>query len=332
MTTPPSTSATPTSPTTAASRITVAKYHGLGNDFLVVLDPAVEPGADLARRLCDRHRGVGADGLIVGRRLDAGALSFRLFNADGSEAEMSGNGLRCLAHAALDAGLIGAGVPVPVVTPAGMREVRIERRGPGTAWAEVDMGVAEIETGPAGTELVGTAPVGTAPVGTASVGTAPVGTAPVGTASVGTASVGTAPVGTAAERCNVGHGELRVRVGNPHLVVAGPDPAGVDVATLGPRLQATDPDGLNVEFVALGPGTDELTMRVWERGVGETEACGTGSCAAAVAFHYWGRVGRAVTVHQPGGAVTVRIEAGGRVRLAGPSERVAVCTVDPPPT
>ncbi|MBO0694145.1 MAG: hypothetical protein J2P58_14670, partial [Acidimicrobiaceae bacterium] len=132
-----------------------------------------------------------------------------------------------------------------------------------------------------------------------------------------------------ADRCNVGHGQLLVDVGNPHLVVLGPDPSMVDVASLGPALEATSPGGLNVEFVALGPGPDEITMRVWERGVGETQACGTGSCAAAVALHHWGRVGNEVSVHQPGGAVAVSVRPDGRVLLAGPSARVGSMTADP---
>jgi diaminopimelate epimerase len=259
--------------------LTVGKYHGIGNDFLVVIDPEVTPDAGWARRLCDRHRGVGADGLIVGRRLDDSAeaiLSFQLFNADGSEAEMSGNGMRCLAHSALDAGLVSVGVPFGVLTPAGRKQVTIERTGD-SVWSAVDMGRIVVEG--------------------------------------------------EADRCNVGHGQLLVDVGNPHLVVAGTDPATVDVAGLGTRLEATQPGGLNVEFVTLGPGPDEVTMRVWERGVGETEACGTGSCAAAAAFHHWGRVGRSVTVHQPGGDVAVTLGVDGTARLAGPSERIAICTV-----
>ncbi len=270
----------------AAHRLTVGKYHGVGNDFLVVIDPAFEPDAGLARRLCDRHRGIGADGLIVARtrvgpsvfRAADVLLSFRLFNADGSEAEMSGNGMRCLAHAALDAGLVDVGVAFKVTTPAGVREVVILRAGP-AIWASVEMGRVTVEG--------------------------------------------------EADRCNVGQGQLLVDVGNPHLVVAGTEPSSVDVAGLGPQLAATASAGLNVEFVALGPGRDEVTMRVWERGVGETEACGTGACAAAVAFHHWGRVGRAVTVHQPGGAVAVEIGSDGDVRLSGPSELVGVCDVAP---
>jgi diaminopimelate epimerase len=276
-----------------ADRITLVKLHGLGNDFLVLLDPgglSAGPDAALARRVCDRHVGIGADGLILGSLLEidgpvgggslGARLGFRLWNADGSEAEMSGNGMRCLAHSALDAGWIGEDEPVGVMTPAGQREVTIRRAGvrPGLTWATVEMGSVK--------------------------------------------------VGGEESRCNVGHGQLLVDVGNPHLVVLGPDPETVDVTTLGPVLEATDPAGLNIEFVTLGPGPDAVTMRVWERGVGETAACGTGACAAAAALHHWGRVGRVVTVHQPGGDAAVELRADGTATLAGPSERIATCSVN----
>jgi diaminopimelate epimerase len=265
------------------SSLVLSKYHGIGNDFLVLLDlaGAAEMGAELAAALCDRHRGVGADGLIRARRAPAGTdavLTFELWNADGSVAEVSGNGMRCLAQAALEAGVVTAGEPFGVSTLVGVKVVTIRSTGPGTVWASTEMGTAVIEG--------------------------------------------------EADRCNIGHGQLLVDVGNPHLVVAGPDPATLDVTGLGPKLEATAEHGLNVEFVTLGPGRDEVTMRVWERGVGETQACGTGSCAAAVAFHHWGRVGREVTVHQPGGAVVVSVRPDATVVLAGPSQRVATVSVD----
>jgi diaminopimelate epimerase len=269
-----------------AKPLSLAKHHGLGNDFLIMLDlDGTTPiDAAWARALCDRHRGIGADGLIRATRAgdaSGATLTFELRNADGSPAEMSGNGMRCLAQAALDAGVVGAGLPFVVTTPAGPRTVSVRpcEGDSSVAWASVEMGVAAIEDGDG-------------------------------------------------ERCNVGHGQLRVNLGNPHLVVLGPDPAGVAVTELGPALEARAPGGQNVEFVALGPGPDEITMRVWERGVGETLACGTGACAAAVALSHWGRVGRRVTVHQPGGDADVEVRADGTVVLSGPTQRVAVCLVE----
>jgi diaminopimelate epimerase len=132
-----------------------------------------------------------------------------------------------------------------------------------------------------------------------------------------------------AERCNVGHGQIRVDMGNPHLVVLGPDPSIVSVERLGPELERSVPGGQNVEFIALGPGPDEITMRVWERGVGETLACGTGASAAAAAMRHWGRVGRQVTVHQRGGDADVELRDDGTVVLSGPSQHIASCAVDP---
>jgi diaminopimelate epimerase len=267
----------------ARGRLSLSKYEGLGNDFLVLLDLEGRRRIDaaLARAVCDRHLGFGADGLLwAGPPQGGAAMTFELRNADGSEAEMSGNGLRCLAHAAIDAGVVsaGPGERFSVLTPVGTREVRVVAVEDGWVWASTEMGAPKISPGPA--------------------------------------------------LCNVGNGQAFVDVGNPHLVVLGPDPAGLDVASLGPELSA-QAGGTNVEFVAVGPGCDELTMRVWERGVGETLACGTGSVAAAAALHGWGRVSRLVTVHQPGGSVEVELRPDGVALLSGPSRRVGRCWFEP---
>jgi diaminopimelate epimerase len=261
-----------------------AKYEGLGNDFLVLLDleGRLQIDATLARFACDRHLGFGADGLLRGGPPPQGSsheMTFELRNADGGEAEMSGNGLRCLVHAAIDSGAVqaGPGDTLTVLTPAGRREVRVHALEDGWMWASTEMGEPKV-LGPA-------------------------------------------------DNCNVGNGQLFVDVGNPHLVVLGPDPRTVDVASLGPALsdETGTRGGVNVEFVTLGPGRDELTMRVWERGVGETQACGTGSVAAAAALHHWGRVGTKVTVNQPGGAAEVDLRGDGTAILTGPSRRVGTC-------
>ncbi|HTV11135.1 MAG TPA: diaminopimelate epimerase [Acidimicrobiales bacterium] len=266
--------------------LALVKYEGLGNDFLVLLDAEGAPPLDvaLARAACDRHRGWGADGMLRGSLAPPGAawhLAFQLLNADGSEAEVSGNGLRCLVHAAVDEGLVnaGPGSSVSVVTPAGGREVHIRALAAGEMWASTEMGEPKVRGG--------------------------------------------------AELCNVGDGQLLVDVGNPHLVVLGPDPASIDVSGLGRTLSAAVGEGgCNVEFVTLGPGPDEVTMRVWERGVGETLACGTGSVAAAAALRHWGRVASKVTVHQPGGSAEVELRSDGAAVLSGPSHRIGRCFFD----
>jgi diaminopimelate epimerase len=266
------------------SELALAKYEGLGNDFLVLVDleGRREIDASLARLACDRHLGFGADGLLRAGPPPAGSsdeMTFELRNADGGEAEMSGNGLRCLVHAAIDSGAvkISPGGSLGVLTPAGRREVRVHALEDGWMWASTEMGEPKV-VGPA-------------------------------------------------DNCNVGNGQLFVDVGNPHLVVLGPDPRTLDVASLGPALsdETGAQGGVNVEFVTLGPGRDELTMRVWERGVGETQACGTGSVAAAAALHHLGRVGTKVTVNQPGGAAEVELRSDGTAVLSGPSRRIGTC-------
>jgi diaminopimelate epimerase len=237
----------------------LAKYHGLGNDFLVVVDPAgdtpVSPVVAIA--LCERRTGFGADGVL---HVDGGHR-MTLHNADGSRAELSGNGIRCLAHALARAeGRTDA--TYGIVTDAGVREVEVHLRDDGrTASARVDMGVLE--------ERVVRDP------------------------------------GFGAEA------SLGVDAGNPHLVVRFGDEKAVDNAA--DRLDSSD---RNVELITLD-GTDHLYMRVIERGVGETRACGTGATAAAWAARRWGLVGDRVTVSMPGGELVV--ELGDRAHLVGPS-------------
>jgi diaminopimelate epimerase len=265
-----------------AGALHLTKHHGAGNDFLVLLDPDDRRSlsATEARALCDRHRGIGADGVlraVVGA--GQAALSMDLRNADGGVAEMSGNGIRCLVQAAVDAGIVSAGA-VNVQTLAGLRTVEyMSGEGAGLGYGRVDMGRAAL-----GTDMGDDAPVG------------------------------------------VRWGQ-HVDMGNPHIVLFGP-PVGDDmVAAVGPRLGVSVPGGANVEFVWAGPGAGELTLRVWERGVGETLACGTGACAAAVAAHAHGEVGNRVRVHNRGGLLDVELVADG-VMLGGPTQKVADLSVD----
>jgi len=262
----------------------LAKLHATGNDFLVQLAlDAGEPELDVVvvAALCDRHRGIGADGLItIGPGRDGADCSMTLVNADGGRAEMSGNGVRCLAWVAARAGLL-RGDQLVVDTAGGRRDVSVERDSWGdVVAAEVDMGEVTFE--PA---LI--------PVNVAS---------PFDLEAV---VDGQTYCGDAAG------------VGNPHFVILVDDPATAAVVEHGPDLEhdARFPRRTNVEFIAMSK-PDRLTMRVWERGVGETQSCGTGACASAAVAHRRGLVGDHVRVDVLGGSLAVTL--GPTVRLGGP--------------
>jgi diaminopimelate epimerase len=262
----------------------LSKHEASGNDFLVLLDPTgtARVGASFARAVCDRRRGVGADGLLAARPGRDGAdLAMELWNADGGTAEMSGNGLRCLAQAVVEAGLV-VGPDVTVLTLAGLRRATVRPgASPAVAWVEADMGAVEVDD---------------APVALAGSGTRP-------------------------------WRGRRVRVGNPHLVLLGEDLA--QLATLDLVREGGDlADELNVEWVVAGPEQDVLTLRVLERGAGETLACGTGSVAAAAVARALGIVGDEVVVRNPGGDLRVALD-GASARLAGPVRRVAWVELEP---
>jgi diaminopimelate epimerase len=279
----------------------LTKHHGLGNDFLVHLtdDPSAfdDRGAWIERapRWCHRRYGVGADGLLVGLH-GAGAASVEvdvamvLVNADGSVAEMSGNGIRCLAQAEAMRRNQERG-SLRILTDGGVRTVEYAatdtpRRHQGVIEASVDMGPAK--PGPTATAARGQIPAG----------------------------IDEAALGLEASA------QVTFDLGNPHLVLLVSDPASVVLEAAGPFHEAAFADGMNVHFVAPTPGeSDAITMRVWERGAGVTEACGTGATAAARAAHDWGLVGERVTVHMPGGDVAVLV--GDPMVLRGPSEFVA---------
>jgi diaminopimelate epimerase len=263
------------------------KHEGAGNVFLVVLDPddTLRLSVAQVRLLADRRRGIGADGIIrVGPGRDGCDLSMELRNADGGEAEMSGNGIRCLAQAAVDAGLVRP-PRFTVATAGGVRTVEYTPdEAPGWASASVDMG--PVTLGPDQPQEFDDRRVRTADVG------------------------------------------------NPHLVLLGPDTAGVDIAVLGPKLQAGFADGINVEWITvLSDAEGELLdFRVWERGVGETLACGTGTVAAAAAARSWGVVtgDRPVRVRNPGGTLVVTLGGEGEsATLAGPVRKVADIDIHP---
>jgi len=263
--------------------IRLAKLHATGNDFLVTDTPAPAPAT--VRDLCDRHRGVGADGLLVlGPGADGADCTMTLYNADGSPAEMSGNGIRCLAWVAAGQGL-GTDRTLVVDTTAGRRPIDLDRDATGhLRAATVDMGPVTFD--PAAIPFSGPSAL-----------------------DLDVTFHGVTYHGDAAG------------VGNPHLVLLVDDVTTTRVTQHGPHLEhdARFPSGTNVEFVT-PVGRDALQMRVWERGVGETLSCGTGACAAAAVAHRRGLVDDHVTVHVPGGDLDVTL--GATVRLGGPVTHV----------
>lgn len=273
--------------------VSASKFHGWGNDFLVVdvtgkrSLPEQLSRSDLARKLCQRRTGVGADGLLFLEIHSADRLSMALMNADGSEAEMSGNGIRCLVHAA-HRSIHGVSQPsdwpvrYAVSTGGGTRSVDV--LGPevdGVLMIRVDMGTVGDIAEPTNWDALG---------------------------------------------CHEDRPVRHVTVGNPHSVVGVDDVDEVDLEALG-RLVPQ----INLEIVEPGPEPDAVTMRVHERGAGLTMACGTGACAVADAALAWGLVPRsveAVRVHMPGGDALVHIDTDTRVAtLTGPAEFVASFTV-----
>jgi diaminopimelate epimerase len=272
----------------------LAKLHGLGNDFLVLidLDEVTPVDAGLAAALCDRHRGLGADGLIRVTPGTGGAdVTMVLRNADGGLAEMSGNGIRCLALAVARHREVSS-LELRVATGGGVRDLRLTSGHAGLAHVEVDMGKAR--PGPEPDTGWLSLPV---------------------TANLLEGAEGPFP------------GLSTLDIGNPHLVVLVDDPATVDLAEVGPVAEQQFTGGINVGFVAPVAGQpDALDLRVWERGAGITEACGTGATAAAHAAHEWGLVGDRVTVHLPGGDVQVAV--GDTLTLSGPAVHVADCLVE----
>lgn len=272
----------------------LAKLHGLGNDFLVLvdLDDASPIDAGLAIALCDRRRGIGADGLIrVSPGTDGADVTMTLRNADGSLAEMSGNGIRCLALAVARHRHVDD-LDLTVATGGGVRAVHLGTGPAGTSHVDVDMGKARPGPEP---------------------------------------DTGWLSLSVTANLLEGPHGQFpglsTLDLGNPHLVVLVDDPAAIDLADAGPVAEQQFAGGINVGFVAPATGqADALDLRVWERGAGITEACGTGAAAAAHAAHEWGLVGERVTVHLPGGDVQVVI--GDTLTLSGPAAHVADCLVD----
>jgi diaminopimelate epimerase len=267
--------------------VRLAKAHGLGNDFLLVAAADVpEAPASWARRLCDRHVGVGSDGILAYSLRDGG-IAMRLINADGSDAEISGNGLRCLAAYAVSKGWLPASHDV--LTTAGPRHVEVEARGDGLFRIATDLGAPRLASAEIPCLLDPPRP-----------------------------QVLDHALAAAGRRVEV----TATSLGNPHCAVfvdVPPDDA--EIALLGPALEshAFFPQKTNVEFVSVR-SRGELRVRFWERGVGPTSASGTGAASAAVAAMLHDFVDRCVGVVCDGGILEVEWPEGGNVRQVGEVE------------
>lgn len=266
------------------------KMQGAGNDYVFVncfqerfpADPA-----ELSRRVSDRHLGIGGDGLILicpSQRADA---RMRMYNADGLEAEMCGNGLRCVAKYVYEKGIAPKNT-LRIETGRGVLSLKLQINRGRVARVCVDMGEPVLEASAIPTTLTGNPPT-------------------------------SIPLSVAGQTYRV----TCVSLGNPHCVQFVDDVDRVPVPELGPLIEtdAHFPKRTNVEFVQL-ISPEEIRLRVWERGAGETQACGTGACAAAVVGVLTGFTGREVLAHLPGGDLEVKWAEDRHVYLTGPAEEV----------
>lgn len=263
------------------------KMHGLGNDFILI-DPPEAPKYDcaaLAQRLCDRHTGIGADGLLIVAQSARCDLRMRIFNPDGSEAEMCGNGIRCFAKYAYERGLVQS-TSFTVETLAGQMKPEIMFEGGEISGVRVNMGKPGLNRGDV--PMLGTA-----------------------------GRVINEPVSTK-------QGPFRVTalsMGVPHAVVFVDAIDDAMIALVGPQIEShpSFPQRTNVTFVRAADSR-VLEMRTWERGAGYTLACGTGACAAAVAGFLNGLTGRRVTARLKLGDLHIEYGADETVFMTGPAK------------
>ena len=258
------------------TKIKFTKMHGAGNDYIYV-DTTRYPIAAPEKKAIEWskfHTGIGSDGLILIGSSDKADFSMRIFNADGSEAMMCGNGSRCVGKYVYEYGLT-AKKEITLDTRSGIKVLKLHVEGGKVTAVTVDMG-SPLET----------------------------------------------------EAVDFGDQfpfqSTRVSMGNPHLVTFVEDITQINLPEIGPQLQNCHlfPDRTNVEFAQI-VGKDTIRMRVWERGSGITQACGTGACATAVAAVLHGLAGRKCDIIMDGGTVTIEWEeATGHILMTGPATKV----------
>jgi diaminopimelate epimerase len=267
------------------------KMHGIGNDYVYVCtfdQPAPADPAALAVKVSDRHFGIGSDGLILIEPSARADARMRMFNADGSESEMCGNGVRCVAKYVYDHG-IASRPRVKIETGRGVLTLDIEAEDGKARRVKVDMGAPILQGSDIPTTLPGDPPI-------------------------------EVPILVDGHSLRV----TAVSMGNPHAIVYVDDVVSFPVEAVGAALERHPafPRRVNVHFVQVNtPGN--VNMRTWERGSGITLACGTGACAVCVAGVLTGRSGRTILAHLPGGDLTLEWPTDeGSVFMTGPATEV----------
>lgn len=273
--------------------LSFTKMHGLGNDFVVIdaINQSVDLTPEQVRFIADRHRGVGCDQLLLVEVSNTPNVDFkyRIYNSDGSEVEQCGNGARCFARFVVDKDLTQK-AEIAVETASGVIHPRLEADGQVT----VDMGVPNFtpESLPFDVDM----------------------------------ELESYILAVNGKKVVIG----AVSMGNPHAVTLVDDVASAPVDLLGPTLEshALFPQRVNVGFMQV-VARDRIRLRVFERGVGETQACGTGACAAVAVAHRWGMVGDEVTVELPGGSLLIRWSGGeSSLQMTGPAQTVFEGSLD----
>lgn len=267
------------------------KMHGLGNDYVYVdcvNGPPVRDPAAVAVKVSNRNFGIGSDGLILICPSEVADARMRMFNADGSESEMCGNGLRCVAKFVHDRG-IAAKPTLKLETGRGVLTVDLEVKNGKAERVRVNMGTPILQSSDIPTTLPGDPPI-----------------------DAEFTADGKSYRGTC------------VSMGNPHVTIYVPDVKAVPLEAVGPAIEHAPvfPRRINAHFVQVH-SPSEVTMRTWERGSGITLACGTGACSVCVAGVLTGRTGRKLLAHLPGGDLDLEwSEADGCVYMTGPATEV----------
>jgi diaminopimelate epimerase len=267
------------------------KYEAMGNDYLVI-DPARSPvpvTPESVVALCDRRRGIGADGVLWGPFVEDGAIRLRIFNSDGSECRKSGNGLRIFAHYVRMEGYVGHDEFV-VETPAGPSWLKVLDFDTGAGILKVGLGAPSFDS-----------------------------------AGIPAAGPRREIVNERIEADGEGLAITCVNNGNPHCVLFGDEISPERMKRLGPAISGAPvfPKGINVGMARI-LDRHSLRAEIWERGAGYVSASGSGACAIACVAHALGHVGPDVTVQMPGGTVSVSVSPSGEVFLTGEVRQVAV--------